>query len=189
MLHRRADTSCWRKKSHRPRTGSVLAFLNIVANGMDGGLEQSVDQMDVKLVLKRSRSIQRSHRSENRALLDLRSVDGEHTPWLPSIERSPVQAPQNSVMYDFCLDRTAVIPIDSEKARPATSTPCLCATVSDYLNDGKSSDSGGSRQRGVYFELVTVPAALFRMQFRREAGLYTGSMSTDLHTATTGPSA
>jgi dihydroorotase len=27
----------------------VLAFLNIVANGMNGGLEQSVDQMDVKL--------------------------------------------------------------------------------------------------------------------------------------------
>src|SRR5438309_1207292 len=27
----------------------VLAFLNIVANGMNGGLEQSVDQMDPKL--------------------------------------------------------------------------------------------------------------------------------------------
>src|SRR6202166_628918 len=27
----------------------VLAFLNIVANGMDGGLEQSVDEMNVKL--------------------------------------------------------------------------------------------------------------------------------------------
>ena len=27
----------------------VLAFLNIVANGMNGGLEQSVDEMDVKL--------------------------------------------------------------------------------------------------------------------------------------------
>jgi len=27
----------------------VLAFLNIVANGMNGGLEQTVDQMDVKL--------------------------------------------------------------------------------------------------------------------------------------------
>ena len=49
----------------------VLAFLNIVANGMNGGLEQSVDEMDVKALRRYHQEIsQPDCWSENGTLLD-----------------------------------------------------------------------------------------------------------------------
>ncbi len=53
----------------------VLAFLNIVSNGMNGGLEQTVDQMDVKRCAETiGKYPDRNRGSEDRALLDRRSM-------------------------------------------------------------------------------------------------------------------
>src|SRR5205809_2199521 len=60
----------------------VLAFLNIVANGMNGDLEQSVDQMDPKLcaeTIKKYPDIIVGVKTAHYWTED--PWDGEHTPW------------------------------------------------------------------------------------------------------------
>jgi len=60
----------------------VLAFLNIVANGMNGGLEQSVDQMDPKLcaeTIKKYPDIIVGVKTAHYWTED--PWDGEHVPW------------------------------------------------------------------------------------------------------------
>ncbi len=53
----------------------VLAFLNIEANGMNGGLEQSLDEMDPKLCAATIKKYPRRHcGSKDRPLLDARAV-------------------------------------------------------------------------------------------------------------------
>src|ERR1700739_3560331 len=60
----------------------VLALLNIVANGMSGGLEQSLDQMDVKLcsdTIKRYPDIIVGIKSAHYWTKEI--WDAEHVPW------------------------------------------------------------------------------------------------------------
>ena len=53
----------------------VLAFLNIVGNGMGGGLEQSLDEMDPKALRRHDHEISGHHRgSKDCALLDERAL-------------------------------------------------------------------------------------------------------------------
>ncbi len=141
----------------------VLAFLNIVANGMDGGLEQSVDQMDVKLcaeTLKKYSDI----------IVGVKTAhywtegpwDGEHTPW--------------ASYSDLIL----------KKARPGDiHTHVYAQQFPILLKDGKLNPIlAEARKRGVIFDVGhgqgsfwfrnAVPAA--------KQGFLPDSISTDLHT-------
>jgi len=63
-----------RKSSIAPRC-AVLAFLNIVGNGMGGGLEQSLEEMDPKLCAAHDHEISGHYRgSKDCALLDERAL-------------------------------------------------------------------------------------------------------------------
>src|SRR5215472_17260935 len=60
----------------------VPAFLNIVANGMDGGLEQSVDQMDTKRCAETIAKYRNFIVGVKTAHYWVQGPwDGEHTPW------------------------------------------------------------------------------------------------------------
>ena len=70
----------------------VLAFLNIVANGMQGDLEQSVDEMDVKRcadTIKKYPDIIVGVKTAHYWTED--PWDGEHTPWA-AVDRERVRA-------------------------------------------------------------------------------------------------
>src|ERR1700745_332116 len=167
----------------------VLAFLNIVANGMDGGLEQSVDQMDVKLcaeTLKKYSDI----------IVGVKTAhywtegpwDGEHTPWA-AVDRAIAcaETAKLPVMYDFWPrpDRSYADLI-LKKARPGDiHTHVFAQQFPIILNDGKINPIlTEARERVVYFDVGhgagsfwfrnAVPAA--------KLGFIPDSMSTDLHT-------
>jgi len=167
----------------------VLAFLNIVANGMDGGLEQAVDQMDAKLcseTLKKYSDI----------LVGVKTAhywteapsDGEHTPWA-AVDRAIAcaESAKVPVMYDFWPrpDRTYADLI-LKKARPGDiHTHVFAQQFPIVLKDGKLNPIlVEARQRGVFFDVGhgqgsfwfrnAVPAA--------KQGFLPDSLSTDLHT-------
>jgi len=167
----------------------VLAFLNIVANGMDGGLEQSVDQMDPNLcaeTLKKYSDI----------LVGVKTAhywteapsDGEHTPWA-AVDRAIAcaESAKVPVMYDFWPrpDRTYADLI-LKKARPGDiHTHVFAQQFPILLKDGKLNPIlVDARQRGVFFDVGhgqgsfwfrnAVPAA--------KQGFLPDSLSTDLHT-------
>ena len=81
----------------------VLAFLNIVANGMNGGLEQTVDQMDVKLcseTIKKYPDIIVGVKTAHYWTED--PWDGEHVPWA-AVDRA-IECGKSAnvpVMFDF----------------------------------------------------------------------------------------
>ena len=81
----------------------VLAFLNIVANGMGGGLEQSVDQMDSKLcaaTIKRYPDLIVGVKTAHYWTRE--PWDGEHVPWAAVDRAIECAALANvPVMYDF----------------------------------------------------------------------------------------
>src|SRR5213079_612115 len=136
----------------------VLAFLNIVANGMDGGLEQSVDQMDVKLCTE---TIQKYPE----ILIGVKTAhywtsdpwDGEHTPWA-AVDRAIACAggTKTPVMYDFWprQDRS-YSDLILKKARPGDiHTHVFAQQFPIILNDGKINPIlTEARQRGVYFDV------------------------------------
>ena len=167
----------------------VLAFLNIVANGMDGGLEQSVDQMDPKLcaeTLKKYSDI----------LVGVKTAhywteapsDAGHTPWA-AVDRaiSCAESAKVPVMYDFWPrpDRSYADLI-LKKARPGDiHTHVFAQQFPILLKDGKLNPIlAEARQRGVFFDVGhgqgsfwfrnAVPAA--------KQGFLPDSLSTDLHT-------
>jgi len=167
----------------------VLAFLNIVGNGMNGGLEQTVDQMDVK------RCVETINKYPD-IIVGIKTAhywteapwDGEHTPWA-AVDRAVAcgEATHRPVMFDFWPrpDRTYADLI-LKKARPgdihthvfAQQFPILLpdGTLNPILNE--------ARQRGVFFDVGHGGGSFW---FRNAApavkqGFIPDSMSTDLHT-------
>lgn len=166
----------------------VLAFLNIVANGMMGGLEQSLDEMDVK------RCSDMINKYPN-LIVGVKTAhywteqpwDAEHTPWA-AVDRAIAcaQATNRPVMFDFWPrpDRT-YSDLILKKARPGDiHTHVFAQQFPIILPDGKLNPIMlEARQRGVIFDVGhgagsfwfrnAVPAA--------KQGFLPDSISTDLH--------
>lgn len=166
----------------------VLAFLNIVANGMEGGLEQSVDEMDSKAcaeMVKKYPGI----------IVGVKTAhywtegpwDAEHTPWA-AVDRAIAcaETAKVPVMYDFWPrpERT-YSDLILKKARPGDiHTHVFAQQFPILLKDGKVNPIlAEARNRGVYFDVGhgqgsfwfrnAVPAA--------KQGFLPDSISTDLH--------
>jgi len=167
----------------------VLAFLNIVANGMNGGLEQTVDQMDVKRCTDMINKfpdiivgIKTAHYWTSAPW------DGEHTPWA-AVDRAIAcaEATHRPVMYDFWPrpDRTYADLI-LKKARPGDiHTHVFAQQFPILLEDGKLNPiMNEARQRGVIFDVGHGGGSFW---FRNavpavKQGFIPDSMSTDQHT-------
>ena len=167
----------------------VLAFLNIVANGMNGGLEQTVDQMDVK------RCVDTINKYSD-LIVGVKTAhywteapwDGEHTPWA-AVDRAIACADLTSrpVMFDFWPrpDRTYADLI-LKKARPGDiHTHVFAQQFPIILPDGKLNPiMTEARNRGVVFDVGHGAGSFW---FRNavpavKQGFIPDSMSTDLHT-------
>jgi len=167
----------------------VLAFLNIVANGMSGGLEQSVDEMDVKRCSDTIRKypglivgVKTAHYWTEQPW------DGEHIPWA-AVDRAVAcaQATDRPVMFDFWPrpDRTYADLI-LQKARPGDiHTHVFAQQFPIVLPDGKLNPILlEARKRGVIFDVGHGAGSFW---FRNavpavKQGFIPDSMSTDLHT-------
>jgi dihydroorotase len=167
----------------------VLAFLNIVANGMNGGLEQTVDQMDVK------RCVDTINKYSD-LIVGVKTAhywteapwDGEHTPWA-AVDRAIAcaEATNRPVMFDFWprADRTYADLI-LKKARPGDiHTHVFAQQFPIILPDGKLNPiMTEARNRGVVFDVGHGAGSFW---FRNavpavKQGFVPDSMSTDLHT-------
>jgi len=167
----------------------VLAFLNIVGNGMNGGLEQTVDQMDVQ------RCVDTINKYSD-LIVGVKTAhywteapwDGEHTPWA-AVDRAIAcaEATHRPVMFDFWPrpDRTYADLI-LKKARPGDiHTHVFAQQFPILLDDGKLNPIlTEARQRGVIFDVGHGGGSFW---FRNAApavkqGFIPDSMSTDLHT-------
>ena len=166
----------------------VLAFLNIVSNGMQGGLEQSLDQMDVNLcstTIKRNPDIlvgvKTAHYWTNLPW------DGEHVPWA-AVDRAIAcgQAANVPVMFDFWPreDRTYEDLI-LNKIRPGDIHTHVFAQQFPIIQpDGKINPAlAQARARGVIFDLGHGSGSFW---FRnavpaKKQGFIPDSFSTDLH--------
>jgi dihydroorotase len=166
----------------------VLAFLNIVANGMQGDLEQTVDQMDVKKCAETIRKypdiivgVKTAHYWTEQPW------DGEHTPWA-AVDRAEEcgQAVNLPVMFDFWPrpDRTYADLI-LKKMRPGDiHTHVFAQQFPIILADGKINPIlAEARARGVIFDVGHGAGSFW---FRNavpavKQGFVPDSMSTDLH--------
>ena len=167
----------------------VLAFLNIVANGMSGGLEQSVDQMDPKRCAE-------TIKKYSDLIVGVKTAhywtsapwDGEHTPWA-AVDRAIECAASTDrpVMFDFWPrpDRTYADLI-LKKARPGDiHTHVFAQQFPILLPDGKLNPiMAEAHQRGVIFDVGHGAGSFW---FRNavpavKQGFVPDSMSTDLHT-------
>src|SRR5437016_320268 len=167
----------------------VLAFLNIVANGMQGGLEQTIDQMDPKRCAETVRKykdiivgVKTAHYWTEEAW------DPEHTPWA-AVDRAEECGKMAGVpvMFDFWPrpDRT-YSDLILKKMRPGDiHTHVFAQQFPILLPDGKINPIlAEARARGVIFDVGhgagsfwfrnAVPAA--------KQGFIPDSISTDLHT-------
>lgn len=166
----------------------VLAFLNIVANGMNGGLENSLDEMDSRLcaaTVTRYRDI----------IVGVKTAhywtslpwDAEHVPWA-AVDRAIECATLANVpvMYDFWPRPDRTYEDLLKKMRPGDiHTHVFAQQFPIILADGKINPAlAEARARGVIFDVGhgsgsfwfrnAVPAA--------KQGFVPDSMSTDLHT-------
>src|SRR2546427_3356524 len=166
----------------------VLAFLNIVANGMGGGLEQSLDQMDAKLcadTIKRYPDfivgVKTAHYWTKEAW------DAEHVPWV-AVDRAVECATVTNlpVMFDFWPrpERTYEDLI-RKKMRPGDiHTHVFAQQFPIILADGKLNPAiGDARARGVIFDVGHGAGSFW---FRNavpasKQGFVPDSISTDLH--------
>jgi dihydroorotase len=166
----------------------VLAFLNIVANGMSGGLEQSVDEMDVNRCAETIKKypdlivgVKTAHYWPDRPW------DGEHTPWA-AVDRAIAcgEATNRPVMFDFWPrpDRTYADLI-LQKARPGDiHTHVFAQQFPIILSDGKLNPILlEARKRGVIFDVGHGAGSFW---FRNavpavKQGFLPDSISTDLH--------
>jgi dihydroorotase len=166
----------------------VLAFLNIVGNGMQGGLEQSVDEMDPKLcaaTITKYRDIivgvKTAHYWTNLPW------DAEHVPWA-AVDRAIECATLANVpvMYDFWPRPERTYEDLLKKMRPGDiHTHVFAQQFPIILADGKINPAlAEARARGVIFDVGHGAGSFW---FRNavpamKQGFVPDSMSTDLHT-------
>src|SRR5271155_2873217 len=166
----------------------VLAFLNIVANGMSGGLEQTVDQMDVKRCTDTIKKypdlivgVKTAHYWPSQPW------DGEHTPWA-AVDRAIAcaQATDRPVMYDFWpRPGPTYADLILQKARPGDiHTHVFAQQFPIILPDGRLNPILlEARKRGVIFDVGHGAGSFW---FRNavpavKQGFLPDSISTDLH--------
>ena len=167
----------------------VLAFLNIVANGMQGGLEQTVDQMDPKRCADTIRKypdiivgVKTAHYWTEEPW------DAEHIPWA-AVDKAEEcgQAANVPVMFDFWPrpDRSYAELI-LKKMRPGDiHTHVFAQQFPILLPDGKINPIlAEARARGVIFDVGHGAGSFW---FRNavpavKQGFIPDSISTDLHT-------
>ena len=166
----------------------ILAFLNIVANGMNGGLEQSVDEMNPKLCAETIKKYPEIIVGVKTAHYWTEAPwDGEHTPWA-AVDRAEEcgQAANVPVMFDFWPrpERTYADLI-LKKARPGDiHTHVFAQQFPIILPDGKLNPiMTEARARGVIFDVGHGAGSFW---FRNavpavKQGFIPDSMSTDLH--------
>ena len=167
----------------------VLAFLNIVANGMKGGLEQNVDAMDVKrcadTVLRYSDiivGVKTAHYWPQKPLDEL------HPSWA-AVDRAIAcgEAAKVPVMFDFWpRPERPYADLILQKARPGDiHTHVFAQQFPILLPDGKINPIlQQARNRGVIFDVGHGGGSFW---FRNavpavKQGFVPDSMSTDLHT-------
>jgi dihydroorotase len=167
----------------------VLAFLNIVGNGMQGGLEQSVDEMDPKAcaaTITKYRDIIVGVKTAHYWTKE--PWDGEHVPWA-AVDRAIECATLANVpvMYDFWPrpERTYE-DLLLKKMRPGDiHTHVFAQQFPIILADGKINPAlAEARARGVIFDVGHGSGSFW---FRnavpaQKQGFIPDSMSTDLHT-------
>jgi len=167
----------------------VLAFLNIVANGMSGGLEQSLDQMDSKLCAATIKKypdlivgIKTAH------YWTKETWDAEHVPWAAVDRAIECGTLANvPVMFDFWPrpERT-YDDLILKKMRPGDiHTHVFAQQFPIVLADGKLNPSlAQARARGIIFDVGHGSGSFwFRNAVTAEKqGFIPDSISTDLHT-------
>lgn len=167
----------------------VLAFLNIVTNGMNGGLEQSVDQMDVKLCADTIKKFPDLIVGVKTAHYWTEAPwENEHAPWT-AVDRAIAcaEATNRPVMFDFWprpgRDYADLI---LKKARPGDiHTHVFAQQFPILLPDGKLNPILlEARDRGVIFDVGHGAGSFW---FRNavpavKQGFIPDSISTDLHT-------
>ena len=168
----------------------VLAFLNIVANGMNGGLEQTVDQMDAQLcanTINKHRDVIVGVKTAHYWTTKL--WDAEHTPWAAVDAAEECGRLANvPIMVDF-FPRAPERSYDElilKKMRPGDiHTHVFAQQFPIILGDGKVNPIlWEARKRGVIFDAGHGQASFW---FRNavpafEQGFVPDSISTDLHT-------
>src|SRR5215469_10236408 len=166
----------------------VLAFLNIVANGMGGGLEGSLDQMDSRLcaaTITRYRDILVGVKTAHYWTKE--PWDAEHVPWA-AVDRAIECGTLASVpvMYDFWPRPDRTYEDLLKKMRPGDiHTHVFAQQFPIILADGKINPAlAEARARGVIFD-VGHGAGSFWFRSAVPAfkqGFIPDSISTDLHT-------
>ena len=166
----------------------VLALLNIVANGMNGGLEQSLDEMDPRLcaaTIKRYPDILVGVKTAH--YWTRLPFDAEHVPWAAVDRAIECGTLANvPVMFDFwpLPDRTYEDLI-LKKMRPGDiHTHVFAQQFPIIMADGKLNPAlTEARARGVIFDVGHGSGSFW---FRnavpaQKLGFVPDSMSTDLH--------
>ena len=166
----------------------VLAFLNIVANGMQGGLEQTVDQMDAKRCAETIKTypdfivgVKTAHYWTEQPW------DAEHTPWA-AVDKAEEcgRAVSLPVMFDFWPrpDRSYAELILTKMRPGDIHTHVFAQQFPILLPDGKINPIlAEARARGVIFDVGHGAGSFW---FRNAApavrqGFIPDSISTDLH--------
>src|ERR1700732_937440 len=167
----------------------VLAFLNIVSNGMNGGLEQTVDQMDVTRCAETIRKYADVIVGvKTPPYWTDRPWDAAHPPWA-AVDRAEecAQMVGLPVMFDFWPrpERTYAELI-LKKMRPGDiHTQFFAQQFPIILPDGKiNPNMAEARARGVIFDVGHGAGSFW---FRNAVpavrqGFLPDSLSTDLHT-------